>query len=124
MVCLHSYSATVRAIFLPSCSSLYQVRIDTTLFPSRTSTNNSQSDVDSIADTGPIDWDLVDSDRSSRQDQALGAGGGIQHLAEKELQAAFSEDLLSKGREKEGEEKRRVKELCQRLEEEQRRTSL
>lgn len=67
--------------------------MDATLLPSQMTARNSSPDVNSIAETGFIDWDAVDSNHSSEQDQTIKAGRVIQAQAERESQAAHLEDL-------------------------------
>lgn len=77
------------ASFLPS----FQTEIDTTHLPFQLSTSNCARDVDLIADTGPIDWDEIDSDHSGQEAHAVEAGRSIKISFERELQAAHSKNL-------------------------------
>lgn len=81
--------------------------------------NERPPDVDPIADTGLIDWDGVESD-DSNEEQALEAGEINQTPAERELQAARSDELRREAEEKRLQEERREEEQRQRHAEEER----
>lgn len=80
-------------------------------------------DVDPIGDTGPIDWATIESDHSS-DERALEAGEINQTSAERERQAARSDELRRETEERIIQEKRKEKEERQRQVEEQRQRRL
>lgn len=75
--------------------------------------NERPPDVDPIGDTGPIDWDAIESDHSS-DEGAPGADEIDQSSAERTRQAARSDELRRKAEEKRIQEKRKEEEERQR----------
>lgn len=68
------------------------MQIATTVFAMQMSTKKSPRDMNLVADTGPFDWDAMDSDHRGEEAQAVEAGGAISAPAERELQAAHPKD--------------------------------
>lgn len=66
--------------FLP----LFQAEIYTAPLLLKMLTNNSPRDVDSVTDTGPIDWGAIDSDRSGEETKAVELGEVVEPLAQRE----------------------------------------
>lgn len=86
-------------------------------------TSNSPHDVDPVADTSLMDWDVPDSNHSDEQAPTLEASGATRTLAERDLRAAHSGDLRLEAEEKKNDGMRRDFELHQLLAEEQSRCS-
>lgn len=78
-------TASLRVPSFPVFSLLSQIGFNTALLLSRMSTRNRLSDVDPVAESGPIDWHAVDSSYSSDEMKALQVGWLIQTLPEKRL---------------------------------------
>lgn len=81
-------------------------------------TSNYLPDVHPFADTDPIIWNAVDSDRSNKHARTVEAEEIIQTPAERELQAAQTKARRRAAKNKKVDEKRRRKKLRQRFAEE------
>lgn len=89
MICIQEHRRHPLPSFLPS----FQTELDTTLLPLKMSNKSFSRDVDRVADTGPVDWDVNSSDHSQKKGQAVENGRAIKSFAGRELQADHSENL-------------------------------
>lgn len=77
---------------LPSFLTQVQTETDTTLFSLTKSAKNSKHDVNPVDETGLTNWDTIFSDCSGEETQVLKPDGAIETPAERDLQAAPSEN--------------------------------
>lgn len=97
--------------------------MDITLLLSRMSTNSSPPDVNPVADTFPIDWEVIDFEYSIEHAKTDKDGGAIHIPAERELWAAHSGELCREAEKKRVVGQRREEELRHRLANVQRKSS-